>query len=125
MSPNSIDYTGMESPDVVLVASQDGWKELEANGTLAACRKETLLIVDSQIEGTPPAGRLVRLPLRQQGNPKQAALAAIAAWLKKNSVLPWEAWEAVLTAEPAERRGEWAATLEIGRRLAREGVASS
>jgi hypothetical protein len=55
LSPKPIEYTGMESPDVVLVVSEDGWKELQANGTLAACREETLLLVDSQIDAMLPS----------------------------------------------------------------------
>ena len=118
LSPKPIEYTGMEHPDVVLVVSEDGWKELQANGTLAACREETVLMVDSQIEAVLPRGHVIRLPLRREANPKRAALAALAAWLEKNPVLPVEAWEAVLALEPAERRAESAAALEIGRRLA-------
>jgi pyruvate/2-oxoacid:ferredoxin oxidoreductase beta subunit/Pyruvate/2-oxoacid:ferredoxin oxidoreductase gamma subunit len=118
LSPKRIEYTGMESPDVVLVVSEDGWKELEANGTVAACREDTLLLLDAQITAIPARGRVIRLPLRREANPKRAALAAIAAWLKKNPLLPAEAWEAVLALEPAERRLESAAALEIGRRLA-------
>jgi pyruvate/2-oxoacid:ferredoxin oxidoreductase beta subunit/Pyruvate/2-oxoacid:ferredoxin oxidoreductase gamma subunit len=118
LSPKPIEYTGIESPDVVLVVSEDGWKELEANGTVAACREETLLVLDSQIEATPPRGCVVRLPLRREANPQRAALSAIAAWLEKNLLLPAEAWQAVLALEPAERRAESVAALEIGRRLA-------
>ena len=117
LSPKVIEYTGLESPDVVLVVSDDGGKELQANGTLAACREETLLLVDSDTDVTPPVGRLLRLPLRREANPKRAALAAIGAWLEKNPLLPSEAWEAALAAEPADRRAEWATALEIGRRL--------
>jgi len=122
LSPRPIEYTGMESPDVVLVVSEDGWKELQTNGTLAACREETVLMMDSQIEAVLPMGRVIRLPLRREANPKRAALAALAAWLEKNPVLPTEAWEAVLALEPAERRAESAAALEIGRRLATRSV---
>ena len=75
-------------------------------------------MVDSQIEAVLPTGHVIRLPLRREANPKRAALAALAAWLEKNPVLPVEAWEAVLALEPAERRAESAAALEIGRRLA-------
>jgi Pyruvate/2-oxoacid:ferredoxin oxidoreductase gamma subunit len=123
LSPKPIEYTGMESPDVVLVVSEDGWKELEANGTVAACREETLLLLDSQIEAIPPMGRVIRFPLRREANPKRAAMSAIAAWLEKNPLLPAEAWEAVLALEPAERQAESAAALEVGRRLARGGGA--
>lgn len=120
LSPKAIEYTGMESPDVVLVVSDDGWKELEANGTVAACREKTLLLLDSEIDAVPVKDCVVRLPLRREANPKRAALAAIAAWLEKNPVLPTEAWEAVLAQEPAERRTESAAALEIGRLLAKK-----
>jgi pyruvate/2-oxoacid:ferredoxin oxidoreductase beta subunit/Pyruvate/2-oxoacid:ferredoxin oxidoreductase gamma subunit len=123
LSPKPIEYTGMECPDVVLVVSEDGWKELQANGTLAACRGETLLLVDSQIEAIPPTGQVVRLPLRREANPKRAALSAIGAWLEKNPLLPAEAWDAVLAADPAERRAESVAALDIGRRLACSGGA--
>jgi Pyruvate/2-oxoacid:ferredoxin oxidoreductase gamma subunit len=125
LSPKPIEYTGMENPDVVLVVSEEGWKELEANGTVAACRQETLLLLDSQIAAIPPRAHVTRLPLRREANPKRAALAAIAAWLEKHPILPAEAWQPVLAAEPAERRAESAAALEVGRRLAREGVASA
>jgi pyruvate/2-oxoacid:ferredoxin oxidoreductase beta subunit/Pyruvate/2-oxoacid:ferredoxin oxidoreductase gamma subunit len=123
LSPKPIEYTGMESPDVVLVVSEDGWKELEANGTLAACREETLLLLDSEIEAIPPKGHVIRLPLRREANPKRAALAAMAAWLESNPLLAAEAWEAVLALEPAERRTEVAAAVEIGRRLTLGGGA--
>jgi hypothetical protein len=107
----------METPDVVLVVSQDGWNELLANGTVAACRQETLLLLDGEIEANPPSGRVVRLPLRREANPKRAALAAIAFWLQGNPWLPADAWKAVLALEPAERQTESAAALEAGRRL--------
>jgi 2-oxoglutarate ferredoxin oxidoreductase subunit beta len=119
LSSQPIDYTGIETPDAVLAVSEDGWKELQANGKLAACREETLLIVDSEIDATPTAGRVVRLPLRQKANPKGAALAALAAWVEKNPFLPKEAWEAALAVEPAEHRAEAEAALEIGRGLSR------
>jgi Pyruvate/2-oxoacid:ferredoxin oxidoreductase gamma subunit len=120
LSPKPIEYTGMESPDVVLVVSEDGWKELETNGTVTACREETFLLLDSQIAASPQRGRVIRLPLRHEASPKRAALAAIAAWLEKSPLLPVEAWEAVLALEPTERRAESAAALEIGKCLIRD-----
>ena len=124
LNSKPIEYTGMESPDVVMVVSEDGWKELEANGTIAACREKTLLLLDSEIDANPPRGQVIRLPLRREAHPKRAALAAIAAWLEKNPFLPAEAWDAVLALEPAERQAESVAALEAGRRLAGPGGAS-
>ena len=126
LSPEPIEYTGMESPDVVLVVSQDGWKQLRANGTLERCRAETLLILDSELDATVPVGRVVRLPLRRQATPKRAALAALSAWLASAPVLPPEAWDAALGPFSPERRSDSTQALELGRRLAQqEGSAVS
>jgi len=123
LSPKPIDYTGMENPDVVLVVSKDGWKELQANGTIGACRDETLLVLDSEIDAIPQRGRVMRIPLRHKASPRRAALASIAAWLAKDPVLPVEAWDAVVALESVGRRGEFLAALEIGRQLAGGGPA--
>jgi len=118
LSREPIEFTGMETPDVVLVLSQDGWNELQANGTLAHCRAETLLFLDSQLATTPPAGRVVRLPFRREATPKGAALAAFAAWLSQTSILPPAVWDSALAALSADRREEAAQALQIGQRLA-------
>lgn len=115
LSPQPIEYTGMESPDVVIVASADGWRELRANGTFARCRSETLLVVDAELDAPPAAGRLLRLPLRRAATPKQAALAGLAAWLARTPILPATAWEAVLATLSDERRAEVGEALRIGR----------
>jgi len=123
LSRQPIDFTGMESPDVVLVLSQDGWNELRANGTLARCRAETLLYLDSQLSDIPPcgppaqAGRAVRLPFRREATPKGAALAALAAWLAQAAILPPGVWDAALTTLPARRQEEAARSIGIGGRL--------
>ncbi|MBZ5564233.1 MAG: hypothetical protein LAP13_17650 [Acidobacteriia bacterium] len=121
LSPQPIEYTGMESPDVVVIASGDGWKELLANGTVARCHAGTLVLLDSEVEASPSVGRTVRLPLRRQANPKRAALAGLAAWMSMTSALPAAAWEAVLTALPAGRQADTAEAIQIGRRLAESG----
>jgi len=118
LSPRPIEYTGMESPDVILAVSHEGWRELEANRTTRACRAETLLMVDSDIEMIPPKGKVRRLPLRREAGPRRAALSAIAAWLEQSLLLPAEAWDAALASEPPERHEECAAALKAGRRLA-------
>jgi pyruvate/2-oxoacid:ferredoxin oxidoreductase beta subunit len=123
LSSQPIQYTGMETPDVVLVVSQDGWKELHSNGTLARCRAATLLLLDSELAVSPPAGRVLRLPLRQEATPKGAALAALAAWLSSACILPSEAWDAVLASLAPDRRAQAAETLRIGHQLGERGGA--
>lgn len=118
LSPQPIEYTGMESPDVVVITSGDGWKEILANGTMSRCHAGTLLLLDSDVEASPGVGRTTRLPLRREANPKRAALAGLAAWMNSTSALSPESWESVLAALPEERRRESAEAIQIGRRLA-------
>jgi pyruvate/2-oxoacid:ferredoxin oxidoreductase beta subunit/Pyruvate/2-oxoacid:ferredoxin oxidoreductase gamma subunit len=153
LSQEPIEYTGMETPDVVLVLSRDGWKELRANGTLEHCRAETLLFLDSDLAaglpapyqdaplgasardwevgtGRPessgrPAGRIVVLPFRREATPKGAALAAFAAWLGQTSILPAAAWDAALSTLSPERRAEANQAIEVGRSLANRQPATS
>ncbi len=118
LSPQPIEYTGMESPDVIVIASGDGWKELLANGTMTRCHGGTLILLDSEVEASPGAGRTVRLPLRREANPKRAALAGLAAWMSMSSALPSAAWEAALRTLSGGRQSEAAEAIRIGQRLA-------
>lgn len=120
LSPRPIEYTGMESPDVAIVVSSEGLRELQANGTLARCQAETLLLMDAELEAPPVSGRLLPLPLRRVASPKRAALAGIAAWVAMASILPAAAWEAVLRTVPGDRRAELVAALRVGRQLAED-----
>jgi pyruvate/2-oxoacid:ferredoxin oxidoreductase beta subunit/Pyruvate/2-oxoacid:ferredoxin oxidoreductase gamma subunit len=136
LSPQAIEYTGLESVDVIIAASQEGWDELRANGTLAKATPRTLLLLDAGLEipapvapgfsqACRPEGRryegLLRQPFRQEATPKRAALAAVACWLAMNPVVPGEAWDAVVAVLPAERREDVAAALQIGKSLATQG----
>lgn len=118
LSPRPIEYTGMEQPDVIIIASTEGLKELQANGTLGRCRAETIVILDAELEGPTVPCRLIRLPLRQSATPARAALAGLAAWLALSPVIPAAAWEIVLAGASEARRAESKAALEVGRQLA-------
>lgn len=118
LSPQAIEYTGMENPDVVIIVSADGLKELRANGMLDRCRPQTLLIVDAEPEMPPTPGRLLRLALRKAASPQRAALAGLSAWLAKSPVLPAAAWEAALASQPGERRKDLEEAVRIGQQLA-------
>jgi len=124
LSPRPIEYTGMESLDVVIVTSADGWKELQSNGTFARCRAEALLLLDDELEPQPVPGRILRLPLRRTASPNRAALAALAAWLEMSHILPSEAWQAALANLAANRRTEASDALRIGRQLALDPTAT-
>ena len=99
-----IEYTGMEQPDVIIVVSADGLKELTINGTLARARAGTLVVMDEELEAPPIQGRVVRLALRKKASPQRAALAAIAAWQTLSPALPPTAWDAAIETLTADRR---------------------
>jgi pyruvate/2-oxoacid:ferredoxin oxidoreductase beta subunit len=121
LSPQPIEYTGMESVDVVIGVSQDGWNELQANGTLAQLTPRTLLLLDAELEISNVTGRLLRQPFRREATPKRAALAALAFWLGMERVVPSAAWHAVVASLPVERREDVATALRIGKDLAVQG----
>jgi hypothetical protein len=120
LSPQPVEYTGMESVDVVIVVSQDGWNELRANGTLAQLTPTTLVLLDAELEISSVPGRLLRQPFRREATPRRAALVAIAFWLDMEPVVPSVAWEAAVASLPAERREDVTAALRIGKNLAVE-----
>jgi pyruvate/2-oxoacid:ferredoxin oxidoreductase beta subunit len=121
LSPQPIEYTGMESVDVVIGVSQDGWNELRANGTLAQLTPRSLLLLDAELEISNVTGRLLKQPFRREATPKRAALAALAFWLGMGPVVPSAAWDAVVASLPAERREDVSAALRIGKNLASSG----
>jgi hypothetical protein len=121
LSPQPIEYTGMERVDVAIAVSQEGWDELQAGGTLAKCTAETLLFLDAELEISNVTGRPVRLPFRREATPKRAALAAIAFWLGMEPLVPSAAWDAVLASLPLERREDVSAALRVGKDLATRG----
>jgi hypothetical protein len=121
LSPQPIEYTGMETVDVVIGVSQDGWNELRANGTLAQLTPRTLLLLDAELEISNVTGRPLRQPFRREATPKRAALAALAFWLGMEPVVPGAAWDAVVASLPVERREDVAAALRVGRDLASSG----
>ncbi len=117
LSPRIIEYTGMEQPDVLVIASADGLKELLANGTAGRCRAGTVIILDAELDTPPLEGHVIRLPLRKQATPPRAALAGLAAWLELLPVLPPAAWDAAIKNLSPDRRSEVNEALRIGREL--------
>jgi Pyruvate/2-oxoacid:ferredoxin oxidoreductase gamma subunit len=93
LSPTPIDYTGIEQPDVVLIASDDGLRELSRNGTMARIGPATLVVADAALALPELAATVLRVPIRQVTGGKQAALAAVGYWLERTGVLPFAVLE--------------------------------
>ncbi len=102
LAPEPILYTGIERPDAVLVTSDEGARELAANGMLARADANTLIVADEQIELPPLPSPPLRLPFRETVGPKLAALAAVDAWRRETEALPAEALHAAAAARIGE-----------------------
>lgn len=74
ISPDPIGFTGIEVPDVVVAASEEGWNELRRRGTVAAIGPDTLVILDESLR-PPDEGIVVRLALRKSVTGANAAMA--------------------------------------------------
>lgn len=106
LSPEPILYTGIQRPDVVLVVSQEGARELERAGVFARVGPHTEVVADEGVElpALPVAVRC--LPLREAAGAKRAALAAVSAWVEASGIVPPEALRAAIAGRLGDAEAE-------------------
>jgi 2-oxoglutarate ferredoxin oxidoreductase subunit beta len=85
LSRESIHYTGIETPDVMIIISLDGLNKVKDR-----IGPHTLIIADSKL-GIEDHPNLVSMDFRKMGGARGAALAAMASWLKDSGLLPLDA----------------------------------
>lgn len=111
LSRDPIHYTGIESPDVMIVVSDDGFAA--AKHRIGA---GTMLLMDASL--APPGQEAVLADFRKTGGNKGAALAAVACWIGMQDVMPVAALEEAATrhkhADKLLKTIENAGRLEIG-----------
>ncbi len=90
MSPGEIYYTSIDEPDIIVAASEDGVRELAAQGVFKRSGSGTLIIADDSLSLPECPGKIVRLPLRRKYTPSGAALAGVVAAMKSTGLLPIE-----------------------------------
>ncbi len=95
ISRDEIFYTGIDTPDIVVVVSEDGVRELEAKGTFRSADADTLVIADDTLTLPACAGKVVKLPLRKKYLPAGAAFAGILTAAKTTGMLPMLAFQDV------------------------------
>ena len=91
LAPEPILYTGIETPDAVLIVSEEGMRELETTGMLARIGPETVVVADASLELPPLPAEPARPALRETAGAGGAALAAIEAWMAQDGRIPREA----------------------------------
>ena len=99
LSRDKILYTGIDVPDIVIVVSEDGVKDLTAKGVFGVTNDESLIVADETLELPVCRGRVVRLPLRRRYLPSGAAFAGILTAVKITGILPALAFQDVAVTQ--------------------------
>jgi 2-oxoglutarate/2-oxoacid ferredoxin oxidoreductase subunit beta len=104
LSPDEICYTGIDTPDIIVVVSEDGVRELKAKGTFESAGRDTLVVADDSLEIPECAGRIMKQPLRRRYLPAGAAFAGILTAINTTAVLPILAFQdiAAMQKKPEE-----------------------
>lgn len=92
ISSDEILYTGIDEPDVVIISSPEGLKEVRANGTLSHCTLKTIVIAEQTLPSFECEGKISRLPLRAICTGSRATLSALVAL---NMIKGWVSQEAI------------------------------
>jgi Pyruvate/2-oxoacid:ferredoxin oxidoreductase gamma subunit len=93
LSPDPIEYTGIEKPFALLAASADGVRELARAGHFERAAPTTLTLADEGLELPVLPGTVRRLPFRREKGGKGASLAAVGRLIEETGILPREALE--------------------------------
>ncbi|MBI3189081.1 MAG: 2-oxoacid:acceptor oxidoreductase family protein, partial [Ignavibacteriales bacterium] len=91
ISPNEIFYTGIETPDAVIVVSEDGMNELHEKHLLDRLTKSTVLILDSSLMKPHTEANIIEYPYRKEFGGAKAAMKAMEFYVKQSGVFPVEA----------------------------------
>jgi pyruvate/2-oxoacid:ferredoxin oxidoreductase beta subunit len=102
LSAREILYTGIEAPDVALVVSDEGARELARSGILERVTEDTLVLADSTVALPELPCTVQRFSFRAAGA-KLASLAAIVQWLDMTAALPMDALWSALDAKWGEQ----------------------
>lgn len=91
LSPDPIEYTGIERPFALLASSEDGVRELARAGHFERATPTTLTFADEGLDLPVLPGTVRRLPFRRENGAKGAALAAVGRLIEETGILPREA----------------------------------
>jgi Pyruvate/2-oxoacid:ferredoxin oxidoreductase gamma subunit len=94
LSPEPIEYTGIDAPDYMVIVSEDGLRR--AGALLAGLGPSSTVLAEESLELPPAAAKVIRLPIlataRKVGR-LSVAVVALAALLHRTGLYPLEALE--------------------------------
>jgi len=82
VSPEEVEFTGIQSPDAVVVVSNDGCHELQERGTFEILTPNSIVVADAEVCPFATQAAVSRLPFRSSFGPQNAALHALDHMLK-------------------------------------------
>lgn len=88
MSPRKIEFTGIDSPDNVIMVSSAG---LNHSYSEVQSMQSGLFIADQSLELPKNGAEVITKPFRDKAGGKGAALSGLTYWLKKVGIFPLEA----------------------------------
>ncbi|MEX2190567.1 MAG: thiamine pyrophosphate-dependent enzyme [Bacteroidota bacterium] len=111
ISPHPIGYTGITEPDVLIATSEEGWREVAAQGLLQKLGPASRVYVDETVTIRMNDPRIEQKPFRSVLGPKAAALGSLLWLAKERGFLPFA--QLISIAERKYGR-EYAAGIEKG-----------
>jgi pyruvate/2-oxoacid:ferredoxin oxidoreductase beta subunit len=93
LSPHEIYYTGIETPDAVIVVSEDGLNELYEKHLFDRLKPATMLLIDSSLPKPHSDANIVEHPFRKEFGGAKAAVKAIEFYIQQSDVLPMEVFQ--------------------------------
>jgi len=96
ISSDEIFYTGVDTPFAIIVASQDGLKELTLQGYFERANEKTIIIYEETLQIPVQTNQMYKLPLRKVCTPNRAALGGIDILLRLTQPFPMNLFQSVL-----------------------------
>ncbi|MBI5216714.1 MAG: hypothetical protein HY960_13260 [Ignavibacteriae bacterium] len=93
LSPHDIFYTGIETPDAVIVVSEDGLNELYEKHVFDRLKPTTMLLIDSSLPKPHTDANIIEYPFRKEYGGAKAALKAIELYVQQSGLFPVEAFQ--------------------------------
>jgi hypothetical protein len=109
-APEPIGYIGPASPDLIIVLSPEGQREIAARGLWGATAGAGSTVVDASI-GPPEGGGAQQRDLRGRYGAKGAAIGALVEEIEARGWWDRRGWEAAIRLQPRDRRAELEAVL--------------
>ncbi len=95
-SPEEIGFTGIQRPDIVLVTSADGLRDVQSRSIPERLGSSSAMYIDDSLPVPETGGKLHRLPFRRVFGLKEAALGALVFAVMRHHVMSREILQSVL-----------------------------